>query len=203
MATFQVVKGSISGDAMLTAFTEALVNCVGFACGSIGREMSKLDTTAYGTESTITKTSTGLGGLGATSFTGTLVAPHSNAYARHFLRLDKSATNRMDLGNLVEQLTYTSLRDYYTDWTEGTHYLYQKSLAAPPGFPIKYTGTSKSARPDFRVPHGDGEAVFDVTTPLEAGHLTEKKVDGTKLADHAKVIVAVEIVWEDKDLWGL
>ncbi|MGC2854582.1 hypothetical protein ACM64Y_03835 [Novispirillum sp. DQ9] len=203
MATYKVVKGSISGDAMLSEFTEALTGCVSFACGKISRDISKLDTTAYGSESTITKASTGLGGLGATSFAGTVVAPHANAYARHFLRLDKSATARMDLGNLVEQLTFTSLRDYYTDWTEGTHYLYQTSIAVPPGFPIKYTGTSKTARPDFRVPHGGGEAVFDITTPLEVGHLIDKQVDGTKLADHAKVLVAVEIIWEDKDLWGL
>lgn len=203
MATYQEVKGTVAGDAMLSAFTTALVACVRYACGRVGRDISGFDEGAYGVESTIPSGSIGTGGLAASAFSSGLVAPHASAFARHFLRASRSATMRMDVGNVVEQFTFSNLRDFYTDWTEGVDYLYQKSTALPPAFPINYMGTSKSARPDFRVPFGGGEAVFDITTPREAGHLLDKKVDGKRLGDHAKIPVAVEILWEDKDLYGL
>src|SRR5208283_1337035 len=105
-----------------------------------------------------------------------IVAPHANAYARHFMSV-KGKTTRLDLGNLIEQRAEFRLRTAYPGWRQNVNWLYQQSVASPPRFPITYGG-----RPDFRYefysgqPNGD-EAIFDITTPQQVGHLLNKVAD--------------------------
>ena len=116
-------------------------------------------------------------------------------------------TVRMDLGNLIEQMAYDRLRTYYSDWVEGYHYLYQTSAVRLPRFPINYVGAISTARPDFRYEFYSGkangdEAVFDITTPNQVGHLLTKSIGNTTIANHPKIPVAVEIIWENSDMYN-
>ncbi len=207
MARYVVVKGSVGPwNLWLYKFTRDLVSCVDHACKEIAREISRQPDASFGTEARIAKASTTTAGTAATSFSTGLVAPHSNAYARHFMSVN-GRTTRMDLGNLVEQRAIERLRSHYTGWRENVHYLYQRSNAIPPRFPVNYTGASKSARPDIRYEFysgqaGGDEAVFDITTPAQAGHLLHKSIGATPISRHARIPVAVEVIWEDADLYN-
>lgn len=208
MATYKVVKGSVSvSNLWLYKFTRDLVSCVEFACKQVAREISGQPDSAFGTEHKIAKGAVTNAGLASQAFSQAVVAPHANAYARHLMEGARGKTNRMDLGNLVEQYAADRMEKHYTGWKKDHHYLYQVSVAQPPRFPVNYMGNTKSARPDFRyeffsgTPNGD-EAVFDITTTAQAGHLLNKKIGGTSIQMHARIPVAVEIIWTDSDLYN-
>lgn len=210
MARYQVVKGSVGiMNPWLYKFTTDLVACVSYACGRIAQEISSLPDASFGTDPRVQRVSGTPGSNAALSFAQSIVAPHSNAYARHFLS-EHGNTARMDLGNLVEQYAIERLRTSYRGWIEFKHYKYQCSQASPPLFPINYMGNSKSARPDIRyefysgTPNGD-EVVFDITTQREAalGHLLNKRINNTTIGTHPRIPIAVEIIWEDKDLYNV
>lgn len=201
MASYEVVKGGgTPRNLNLIAFTDDLVSCVSYACKEIAREISRSPDGAFGIEDHVEKSSTTLGGTSAESFSGTVTAPHANAYARHFMSI-KGKTIRMDLGNLIEQRAVELLKEHCDHWIKGTHYLYQSSIVWP-GFPVNYMGTTKSARPDIRFAlDGKNEAVFDFTTPLQVGHLLRKTINRQPIEMHSEIPIAIEIIWDDRDLF--
>ncbi len=206
MATYQVVKGSVSlANLWLYRFTNALVDCVSFASAEIAIGISRQPDAAFGTDLRVQRSSGTSASIAAANFSHSVVAPHANSYARHFAAVN-GRTARMDLGNLVEQVAIKRLREAYPRWIETTHYRYQVSRPVGHLFPINYLGTTKSARPDIRyefysgTPKGD-EVVFDITTPGEAGHLLGKRVDARTIKMHPRIPIAVEIIWEDCDIY--
>ncbi len=206
MARYEVVKGELLPlqNIWLYKFTRDLVACVEFACSEVALEASAQPLAAYGTEGRIQKGSVTAGGSAATGFAQSVSASHANAYMRHFLAV-KGMTARMDLGNLVEQRAFERLRTY-KGWREGEHYLYNESNPAPTRFPINYRGRTKSARPDFRYEFYSStiqqEVVLDITTGAQAGHLLNKKIGSTSIGNHSQIPIAIEIIWEDLDLYN-
>jgi hypothetical protein len=208
MAFWAAAKGQILLPMIdLRAFADNLTACVTQACAEIAKAISDYPEEAYGSSHVIAKGDDDDGGLAAMDFTTTVDAPHANAYARHFLSGRIGRTNRMDLGNLIEQRANELLQSGFPKWKVGQHYLYQQSLPSYPRFPVSFMGKSKSGRPDFRfelsTSAGDpSEAVFDITTPGEIGHVRSKTVSGGRtIGTCDEIPIAVEIFWQDSDIY--
>jgi hypothetical protein len=198
MATYKVMKGNIGyTDIWLWKFARDLTACVKSSCKDISTAVSILDSSAYGGETRVAKGGTGTSSAGVNAFTANIKAPHANAYVRHLVSV-VGRTTRMDLGNLVEQVAYEKLKTYW--WYEGINFVYNCSKQLE-HFPISYVGNIKSARPDFRYAFKGQEAVFDITTDLQAGHILEKRVNKTTLGNHPNIPIAVEVIWQEPDFW--
>jgi hypothetical protein len=85
-------------------------------------------------------------------------------------------------------------------------FLVERAGPRPPMFPCEFSSKAlreagEATRPDIRVALGDGtEALFDFTTPREAGHI-EKKGGGTWLRDdHVAFIAEIfTLNWDRRD----
>jgi len=109
MARYQVVKGKIGWtNGNLWLFASKLVSCVHEACREIAYEISSQPDAAFGTTKKIAQGAVNAGGAAAANFANSIVAPHADAYARHFMSVD-GKTVRMDLGNTVEQAVANKL----------------------------------------------------------------------------------------------
>lgn len=206
MAYYEVVKpagGSLSlKNHYLRMFVDDLVAAVQTASKEIAVEISSQPAQAFGIAQRVQQGAGDPSALAAQNFSSALPASHANAYARHFMAYG-GRTTRMDMGNLVEQRAYEHLKKpgWIYSWKEGEHFLYQVSVAQPPLFPIKFVGNKKSARPDFRYAFYGNEVLFDITTPSQKGHLLQKAVNGVTVANHGKVVMAIEVIWEDGDFY--
>ena len=135
---------------------------------------------------------------------------HSNAYARHFTATTGKTTH-MDYGNLVEQAAYKKIVEWdgdgllLYDMKLKYDYLYNDPKAYHNRFPVCYNGASKSARPDFRVslvPVGLlAEAIYDITSLGDKGHILKKKVNTTTLDQINGIVVGYEIFYTDVDVF--
>ncbi len=195
MARYIVVKGTLQGSPL--SFADDLVDCVRQACKKAASEISSLPSSAFGTETTIASTSATTPRAEAAQFAQNIGVSHGDNYARKFLQEKITTVTRMATGYVSEQMTLCYLAQG-KKWIDGTHYLYNDSTIKP-SFPIAYQG-----RPDFRFSLGNGtEAVFDITTPLQCGHLLDKKVtSNTSIGNHPRIPIAVEIIWEDEDWYS-
>lgn len=205
MARYVVLFTKTGGppDQRVVQFAEALCMAADNACQRHSMELTQVPDSAFGTDNLIAKGAIGTAAaVGSTQYTQAVSVSHGNAFARHFMAERNYKVNRMDLGNVVEQLTADILHVHAQDFqfTRDVDYLYQKSAQQLPDFPIHFMGNSKSARPDFRLAMPGGqEALFDLTTPAEQGHLLNKKVNSTPVQNLAQVNACVEIIWETHD----
>lgn len=145
---------------------------------------------------------------------------HANAFARHFTATTGKTTH-MDYGNLVEQ---TALKLILEKQKAGNlkyicgilkssfdyDFLYNDPCAHIGRFELSYKGKQKGARPDFRVSlkgvYGDEwngeEAIYDITSVGDYGHILKKNVDGVTLDQFKKIVVGYEILYENNDAWS-
>lgn len=199
-------------------FADLLKDAVGLAVKEVATNISSAPETAYGTSARVGRTD----GSTSSGFAQTFAATadlnsalggnkygHANAYARHFTA-GTGKTTHMDYGNLIEQVAFKKIKEWQDDgWLtcdgKGYDFLYNDPNAYSGRFAISYKGTSKSARPDFRVSlvavgMVGCEAIYDVTSLGDMGHLIKKKVNTTTLDQIPGIVVGYEIFYTDTDV---
>jgi hypothetical protein len=207
MARIEVVipakQGMAAQDlARCTQFANELAAALRHTCHQHAIKISSLSDDAYGSEPKISKGATGTPSSDAVqSMVQDMNLSHTELQTRTFLSSEpKNSFGRAHFGYVSEE----GMQQWMTKnskFVEGTDYLYNVSAKTPPNFPISFQGTSKSARPDWRLhlPNSAGEALFDATSPLQKGHLCWKKVNGTTVDQIAKVLYGAEIIYEESD----
>jgi len=145
---------------------------------------------------------------------------HANAFARHFTATTGKTTH-MDYGNLVEQRALKLILEKQKagnlkyiigalNLSIDYDFLYNDPYEHKGRFELSYKGKNKSARPDFRVSlkgvYGDEwqgeEAIYDITSVGDYGHIKTKNVDGVTLDKIKKIVVGYEILYDSNDAWS-
>lgn len=188
-----------------TDFANDLRRGLVHACGQHAIKLSSLPDDAYGTEPKIAKGASGTPSSDAVQkLSQEMSLSHTELQARTFLAsTPKNSFSRAHFGYVSEEGIQRWMEKNST-FIKGTDYLYNVSGAQPPDFPINFKGTSKSARPDWRLslPNSGGEALFDATSPLQKGHLCWKKVNGKTVDKIALVLYGAEIIYEESDSYS-
>lgn len=196
-------------------FADYLKDAVAKAVSEIAIGISSAPDAVFGTSVKVPKTGNTVSAVFAQDFSksenlnwalGGNKHGHANAYARH-LTATSGKTTHMDYGNLVEQHAFRIMMEWQNDGLLNDKYdfLYNDPNKYAPRFNVSYNGTTKSARPDFRLslqPVGMAEeAIYDITSTGDEGHILKKKVNTQTLDQIKLIVVGYEILYEDKDVY--
>lgn len=208
-------------------FADYLKQAVSLAVQDIALTISSAPDAVFGVQKKVGKTENTLSAMFASNFSkeqdlSSALGPnkfgHANAYARHFTA-STGKTTHMDYGNLVEQRALKLLQQKQANGELkyrilgkdiGYDFLYNDPDPHPGRFKLNYRGKNAGARPDFRVSladvYGDEwtgeEAIYDITSVGDLGHIVLKAVDGTTLDKISKIVVGYEILYEGQDAWS-
>ena len=203
MATTQV-RWNRSNNTQHTSraklFAKAVARAVEAAVALYTVNISQIEPKVFGTAPTVPKGfKTSRIQKQRKTFTSQVSASHSDCLFRHLIQRNKHSFLRANVGSVIEQLAADLLPKLQNAFQLDTDYLYQKSVASG-SFTTSYSGKPKSAIPDFRLYLDNGvEAVIDITTPQQTGHLDDKRVGNTRLKNYGPAVIGIEVFWDTPD----
>lgn len=192
-------------EARCLKFAQELKTALIQTCKEHAIKISSLPDAAFGTEAKVAKGASGTPTSDAVqAMVVDLPFSHTELQARSFLSdAPKDSFGRAHFGYVSEEGMHAWMLKN-SSFKQNVDYLYNKTSADPPSFPISFSGTGSSARPDWRLslPNSDGEALFDATSPGQEGHLCWKKVNGKTVDKMSKVLFGAEVIYEDDDSYS-